>query len=459
MTSTDIEYQASVEELSDIERKLAVEVPWGAVKGRLDDAYRELSRGVTLKGFRRGKVPRQMLERMFGDHVNKEVAQRLVQDSMAKALVEKEIKPVAEPKIDEQDLNTGEAFCYSAVLQVVPTVEAKDYFGADVIQRPAKVSDEEVERALESKQRELTEYKDIEGRNTRHGDVLLVDIMGKVGDEPIDEENKLVELSETPHEPLPGLAAKLMDIAPDTEELDLELELSLPSDPEKKAQARLLVTLKDVKEKIVPTLDDALAQNTGEAETLEELREKLHTQLFEMDEKRAKSEARNRLVEGLLEHNDVPVVPALVDHHLDRMIKMQMAMMGIAPDSGLLDQDALKEQGRAQAEKTVQGALLIEAISKQEKVEVTEADVELRLAELAKDRGDNVARVKSEYEQQGRLEQLKASLSEEKTLDLLMSKANIIIQEIPDEEPSEAEGNASSEAMSANDSDGSNDTE
>lgn len=123
MTSTDIEYQASIEQLSDVERKVAVEVPWPAVKGRLDDAYRELSRGVTLKGFRRGKVPRKMLERMFGEHVNKEVAQRMVQDSIAKALVDNELKPVAEPKIDEETITLAERTQRTAVPAAVAGIE------------------------------------------------------------------------------------------------------------------------------------------------------------------------------------------------------------------------------------------------------------------------------------------------------------------------------------------------
>jgi trigger factor len=463
MAENELEYQANVESISSVERKLDVEVPWDQVKGRLDEAYKELGRGVTVKGFRRGKVPRKMLERLFAQHVNKEVGQRLVQDSIAKVLTDKEITPVAEPEVDNNEgITNGEAFKYSATLQVVPEVEAKDYFGADVTQRPAKVDEAEVDGALEQRRQQLTEYKPIEGRGTELGDVLLVDLMGKLGDEPFDQENQLVELSEPPREPIPGLAAELtgktFERDDEGEYGELDLELTVPGDegaPPK--TARLLVTVKDLKQKVVPELDDELAQNTGEAETLDELREKTRKQLLEGDEQRAAEEARQRLIDVVLEKNDVPVVPALVEQHLDRVIQMQAAMMGMDPNMFAGD-ETIKDRLREDAEKTVRGALLVGAIAKQEEVEVHDADLEKKLAEIASQRGENVAKVRSDYEKQGRLEQLRASLREEKTLDLLMSKANITIKETPEDEKT-SDSSGATEGGDETPADGSKDTD
>jgi trigger factor len=446
MAEQELEYQASVERLSDVEKKLAVEVPWEQVKGRLEDAYRELGRGVSVKGFRKGKVPRKMLQNLFGEHVNREVAQRLVQDSIILALKDKELSPVSEPQVDDDGIVDGEAFRYSAVLQVVPEVEVKDYFGVEVAQRPSKVDEAEIDQALAAKQRELTEYKPIEDRVTAHGDVLLVDYMGKLDGKPIDEENKLIELGETPVEPLAGLAAHLTGIELEgDDELDIELEIPPMTEEGAPQQAQLLVTVKDAKQKVVPALDDDLAKASGEADTLDELKESLRKKLLEADEQRAKGEARQRMINAILERNDVPVVPALVDQHINRVLQLQAQLMGIDPRSisGMLDDEKLKDSLRTDAERTVQGALLIEAVAKAENVEVQEADLEKRLAEHAKERGENVAKVRSEYEKQGRLEQLRASLREEKTLDLLMSKANLTVREI---EPDEAGENEASES-------------
>ncbi len=434
---TPLEMKVQVERLSDVERKLAVEVAWTDVKGRLDEAYHELQQGVAIKGFRKGKVPRKMLEQLFGKHVTKEVSQRMVQESLGKAVTDQQLTPIAEPKIVDEGIKDGEAFRYSATLEVLPELEPKDYFGVEVKQRPAKISDEQVEAALKQKQREMTDFRSVEGRTTTAGDVLLVDIMGKLGEEPFSRDHELVELGDKPEEPLPGIAAALTGIPADQKEVELELEVPVhehaPGEPcpehEPKRKARLLITINDIKQKVVPALDDDFARDTGEAETLAAYRDVLRKKLLENDERRAREEAKQSLVKEITQRNNVPVVPALVERQLDQTVKLQLAMMGIDPRQAGIELDPIKERMREEVTETVKGGILLDAISRKEKVEVDEADVERKLAEIAASRSQNVARVRSEYEKEGRLERLRAQLREDKTLDLLMSKANIIQEE------------------------------
>jgi trigger factor len=423
------EMSVTVERLGDVERKLEVEIPWQEVKDRLDEAYRELKTGVTLKGFRKGKVPRRMLEQLFGKHVVKEVAQRLVQESIAKAMIDSELTPVSEPQVEDGGIEDGESFKYSAVVQVVPDCDPQDYFGVEVKVREAQVSDEAVELALSAKQRELTAFQSIEGRVSQDGDVLVVDVMGKIGDETVDVERELVELGDPPREPVPGLATKLTGLSPETDEL--ELELDVPSDEEGKPprRARLLVTIHEMRQKIVPELDDDFAKDTGEAETLDELKELLRRKLLEEDGERAQREARDTLLDAVAAKNDLPTVPALVDRNVDRRLELQKMLMGLSPETTGLDEESLKEHLRDDAADAVKKALLLSAIAKKEKVEVQEADVEKKLAEIASARGQNVARVRSEYEKEGMMASLRERILEDKTLDLLMSKANIITKE------------------------------
>jgi trigger factor len=426
----------SVERLGDVERRLDVEIPWDEVQGRLDEAYRELRQGVSIKGFRKGKVPRKMLEQLFGKHVVKEVAQRLVQESIVQALKDSELSPVSEPKVEDSGINEGQSFKYTATMQVVPEIEPKEYTDVEVKVRPARVTDEAVQMALKMKQQELTAFQSVEGRNTEPGDVLLVDVMGKVGDEPVDHEQALVELGDPPREPVPGLAAALTGISPDEEEK--ELELQVPGEEGQPARAaRLLVTIHQVRKKVVPELDDELAKDTGEAETLEELKEVLRKKLLEEDRERAMQEAKDQLLDTIAAKNDLPVIPALVDRHLERRIELQKALMGMGPDVPGLDEEALKERMRDDASDAVKKALLLGAIAKKEKVEAQEADVEKRLAEIASARGQNVARVRSEYEKEGLLASVRERILEDKTLDLLMSKAKIIEEESTDSPGSE----------------------
>jgi trigger factor len=439
-TATDVpaqqEMQVSVERTSDIERKVTVEIGWQKVKSQLDEAYRELQHGVAIKGFRRGKVPRRMLEQLFGKHVTQEVAQRMVQDTIQKAFTEEGITPVSEPKIVDEGIKEGESFHYSATVQVVPEIDPKDYFGVEVKGREPRVSDEDVDLALRMKQREMTDFRSLEGRSTQAGDVLLVDLMGKLGAEPYSKEQELIELGDAPQEPLPGLAAALTGIPSDKEELEVELDVPVHAHaegepcPENEVtqKARLLVTIKDAKQKVVPEIDDDFARDTGEADTLAGLREVLRKKLLTQDERRAREETKRTLLKELVRRNDVPLVPSLVEKQVDQDVRMQLAMLGVDPNSPHLPLEALKERLRDEAVETVKGALLLEAISKKEKVEVVDAEVEQKLAEIASSRSQNVARVRSEYEKEGRLQGLRGRIREDKTLDLLLAKANIAVE-------------------------------
>src|SRR5512143_2566922 len=155
--------QITIEDISPVEKKLAVEIPWDDVKAKLDEAYRELGRGVQLKGFRKGKVPRQMLERLYGKQVDQEVVKELVRDSMVKAADEHALKPVAEPVIDETPITHGQPLKFEAQIEARPQVTPKDSFGMELTRRAPQASDEQIEHALKHKQDELSQCKKVEG--------------------------------------------------------------------------------------------------------------------------------------------------------------------------------------------------------------------------------------------------------------------------------------------------------
>ncbi len=456
--------KVETEKVGDVEQRVDVEVPWDEVQKRLDEAYKELGKGVTLKGFRRGKVPKKMLQKLFAKHVDKELAQRLVQDSIEPALERADIKPVGEPKFDfpQEGIVRDAPFKYSATMEILPEIEPKDYFDLEVTAQRGKIAADDVEAALMQKQRELTDYKAVEGRETRTGDVLLLDVMGKQGDEAVDFENRTVELSETPiQEMVPGLNAALTGLKNENEDpeedWEVQLELDVPGvDSGKTEKAKLFVTIHDVKEKVVPELDDDFAKDTGDADTLDELKQVLRDKLVAQDEERARDEAKRLLVKEIIKRNDVPIVPAMVDRYLEQRLRLQKMLMGMDPNKPGQDDGALKESMRADAEEMVQSGLVLEAISDKEDVKVEEAEVEKRLEDLATERGQNVARVRSEYEKDNGLDALRRRIREDKTLDLLMSKANIIIEESKEEpeqpEPAPAEPEKESEKEAEEDS-------
>ncbi len=424
--------QVTVEELSPVEKKVAVEIPWPYVERKLDEAYRDLSKGVALKGFRKGKVPRPILERMFGRQVEQEVVKQLVQESFVAAASQHQIQPVAEPVVDDAHLHKGQAFHYSARVEVRSLVEPKEYDGLELGQRAARVTDAALARALERKREELTEYKVIEGRaETQGSDVLVVNVKGTVGDRPLEKEGMMIDLAQHELEPLPGLAKALLGLPLGATDHKVDYQIASEGEARKELagqHVRLSITIKEAREKHMPSLDDEFAKDTGEADTLEELKDKLRQRLLAEDEKDARIELKGDAVKELLKRNAFAVAPALVERQLDTMVqraKIGMAMRGVDVRNLNLDEQRLRDEMREQANDEVRTAFLLDAIAEKEKVQVTDADVEKRLAEMAQSRDKSVPRLKAELQKDGRLDALKHQLREEKTLDLVLARAKI----------------------------------
>jgi trigger factor len=434
--------QVTIEELSPVEKKVAVEIPWPYVQQKLDEAYRDLGKGVALKGFRKGKVPRPMLEKMFGAQVERDVVQKLVQESFFVAANQHDLKVVAEPVVDDAHLHKGKNFHYSARVEVASSVEPKDYDGVELSERAPKVDEADIDRAVERKRAELTEYRPIEGRAelvTGPNDVVLLEMKGTIGERTVERE-LMVDLDQPERAFIPGLAEALRGLPLNA--ANHTVEFAVPPAPEPKdgseipkgrveltgKPVKLVVTFKEVREKQMPALDDEFAKDTGEADTLAELRDKIRARLLEEDEKRAKQELRRDLVKELLKRNSFAVAPALVERQLDALIqraKLGLAIQGVDVRSLPVDEQRLRDELREQANDEVRAAFLVDAIADKEKVEVTEADLEKRLAEMAAAREKSVARLRAELQKEGRLDGVRHQLREEKTLDLLLTRAKI----------------------------------
>jgi trigger factor len=269
--------QVTISELSPVEKKVAVELPWPAVAHKLDEAYKDLQRQVSLKGFRKGKVPRPILERMFGRQVEQDVVQKLVQETFIQAATEHKIEPVAEPVVDDAHLHKGKNFHYSARVEVRSVVEPQDYFGVEVRQRAAKVEDADVDKALENKRRELTEYKAIDPAQRTTSidrDVLVFGATGTVGDDKFERDGIMADLGEPSGDPVPGIGKALVGVPLNAKDHEVAFEVAGAKEGEPARHAKLKVTVREAREKVTPALDDEFAKDTGEADTLADLRDK-----------------------------------------------------------------------------------------------------------------------------------------------------------------------------------------
>jgi trigger factor len=428
--------QITIEDISPVEKRVDFEVPWAEVAARLDKAYDKLRREVKLKGFRPGKVPRQVVEKLYKSRVEDQVAHEAVEMAVGQAINEKQIAPIAPPTVDKLELKHGEPLKFTARVEIRSQVTPKDYAGVRVSRRPAKVSDEQVDKALEGYQRRFTEFKPVEDRKqTAADDVVVAEVHGKVGEHKVKTRTIQVDLTDENAGGVPGLAARLRGMPVDAQGLEVKYQVSADSPVKGLAgkEVSLRVTVKEVRARKVPALDDELAKDSGEADTLADLRKKVRERLVEEENKRIKREMSVALVKDIVEANPFPVAPSLVDRYAEDMVvrtKTQLYMMGIDVEGGGFDDAAMLKEVRGEAEAEAKASILVHAIGEREGIEASEGDVQKRIAEIATARGESSKKLRAEFENNGRIAAVKSQIVYEKTVDMLLGQAKIV-----DEDP------------------------
>jgi len=422
--------QVRIEEVSPVEKKMFVEIPWETVSQKLGDAYRELSKGVALKGFRKGKVPRPVLEQVYGQRVNAEVAYELVRESFFKANQEHNLAAVAEPRVEEAaPIKKGQPFTFAAIIEVRGEVVPQEYKGLPIEKRKLTVPEEAVDEALAQLRREHTELRPIEGREvTAAGDIVGLSITGTIGEHEINQPQFAVDLDDPEREPLPGLRDHLVGIPLDTK--DKQIEIQVPEDHKDESlrgrKANLTFTILEARAKDVPELDDEFAKDTGKADTLDGLRAALRKDLEEREQSVIDREAREAVLRELIKKNQIPVASSLVERSVEMQYQRLRQMLGMKPERGTAGlTDDLREKMRPAGADEVRGQLLLEAIADKESIAVTDAELTKHIETTAKTRNTSPTKLRAEWQRDGRLDSVMYSLRQEKVLQFLVENAQV----------------------------------
>jgi trigger factor len=448
--------KAEIERISTVECRVRVEIPWEEVSGRLDTKLRELRGRARIPGFRPGKVPLHLVERMFGRGVRQELSRDLVQETFQTAVAQNDTIALTQPVLESSSLEKGEPFRYQARFEVPPQIEPKDYEEVPVRRRAAKVDEEKVEAELKRRQEALAELLPIEegtDEPTRAGDVWTVDVEGTLGDTKLSRKDVRIEIGAEAGELIPGLAKCLEGTKRSEVGTTKQVSFTPTQDrvrPEfKDKEAVLALGLRDVRLKRIPDRDDDFARDTGEAETLAELEEKLRQSVLESDQEEAEIDARRSLVATLLERNAVDPAPSMIAREVQAQVaaaKQQLAAQGLDLAKVGTSEAELAQRIRPQALFNVRAFLLLDAIGKAEKIDVSDEEVEAELKQMAEEKGQNLARMRATMEKDGQLVLLRAQLREERILDYLMDKADVTEGDVePPEEAEETGGEPATE--------------
>ena len=421
----------NVEEISSIKKKVSIEIPGNEVTKEVDSFYKDLGKKAKIKGFRPGKVPRNILERYFKDYVKAEVVQKLIGDSYPKALTETNLEPVSPPVIDPGEFNEGKSFQYSAVIEVKPDIKLEGYAGLKIEGKKEEVKDEDVEERLKSLQNLHANLKTIsEGRPIQTGDYVIVDYEASVGGKPLEGAKAVdftVEVGSGQF--IPTFEEKLIGLKPEEER---DIEVAFPEDYgyQKWAGKTILfhVKIKEIKEKVLPVLDDEFAKDLGDYSSLEELKTKLRGEIEKEKELALERQLKDQVVDQLLEANPFEVPESLVEEQAKGLVsdtKLRLAAQGVELKNLGVTEEKLQGDYKAMAQKQVKTFLILEKIASQEGIAATDEEVDERLKEMAERMHQKFDVVKRYYEKNGLLPEVKAGILRDKTLNFLLEKANV----------------------------------
>ncbi len=431
--------QFKVESLSNIKKKINFEIPSERVGLEIDKAYEEIRKRANIKGFRKGKVPRAYIEKHYNAMMEQDVLKSLFNDTYFKALLEEKLFPVAHPVIESDDIKRGEPFKYSATVEVYPEIKVKDYEGLEVVKERFVADEEIVERRLQELQENMAQLKPAEeGHFAALGDFLLIDFKGFMNGAPFENgsaENFNLELGTGRF--IPGLEDQMVGMKSGDEK---NIAVTFPDDYGNKdlagKEAAFDVTIKEIKIKELPPLDDELAKEFGEFETLAQLRAKI-AEVYEKNEKdRIEADFRDRIVKALIDKNPLEIPDAMVEKQLQIMLdttKKRLETEKLSLDMIGLDDAAYRDKYKETAESQVKGALLLDALAAHEEIKIEDAELEEKIRETAEQRKQEFEKLKQYYEQNGNAkENLRDQLKENKVFALLKEKAKVT--EVPRDE-------------------------
>jgi trigger factor len=394
-------------------------------------AFRRLSKNVRLPGFRKGKVPRKIFEQTYGSEtLTTQAVDEVVPEVYAKAVREHDLEPVERPKIEILEENGGRPTRLKATVEVRPEIALGQYKGLKVSRPPGEVSDEEVERSLKTLAKERATLVPVE-RAARLGDLATLDYEGKIGDAPFEggtAAGQTTELDEGRF--VPGFVAGIVGMQPgETKDVPVRFPDEYPAQELAGKDAVFTITLHEIKEIELPTLDDEFAKAVSSNQNMEELRADLRRRLEAVNDARSRRILGNALMGQLLASHEFALPATMVEGEVDRMLEDA----GPPAEQAEPTTEERRAALRPEAESRIKAGLLIEAIAKAQNIAATPADVASELEVLARRYGQPVARIRQALG--NNLLSLMDGIVRNKTLEFLIDNAEIVGDE---ETPSSA---------------------
>lgn len=418
-----------VENLEKNMAKLTVEVPAEEVEKALQAAYMKEKNKISIPGFRKGKVPRAMIEKMYGAAVfYEEAANILIQNNYAQAMEESKADIVSRPVIDVVQIEAGKPFIFTAEVAVRPEVTLGKYKGVQVTKIDTTVSDDEVNEALEAERQKNSRTVSVTDRAVAEGDTAVIDYEGFVDGVPFEggkgENHSLVIGS---HSFIDTFEDQLVGHNPGEE---VEVNVTFPTEyhaPELAGKAAVFkCKIHEIKAAVAPELNDEFAQDVSEFDTLAEYKEDLRKQLEANKEVEAKRTKEDEAIKKIIDKSTMEIPEAMIETQCENMINdfaQRITQSGLSMEQYMqfsgMTLDKLKEQVRPEAETRIKSSLVLEQIAKEENIEVSDDEVNAEIEKMAAQYGMEADKLK-EFMGDAEKESMKRDLAVTKAVDLIM---------------------------------------
>lgn len=421
-----------VEKLEKNMAKLTIEVAPEELEKAIEGAYQKNKGKISIPGFRKGKVPRQMIERMYGKEVFYEDAvNALIPEAYEKAVDECEEEIVSSPKIEVEQVEAGKPFIFTAKVALKPEVKLGKYKGVKVEKADTEVTDEEVDKEIDKERESNARNIDVTDRAVKDGDIVTLDFEGFVDGTAFEGgkgENYPLTIGSGTF--IPGFEEQLVgaEIGKET-----EVNVTFPEDYQaedlKGKAAVFKCTVKEIKEKELPTLDDEFASEVSEFETLAEYKADIRGRLEERKAKAAREAKEAAVIEEIIKDSDMEIPEAMIETQQRQMIDefaQRIQMQGLTLEQYFqftgASYDQMIEQVKPQAEKRIQSRLVLEAVAAAEKIEATEEDYEEELKSMAEAYQMEVDKVKELLPEKS-VQQIKEDIAVKKAAEFVVDNA------------------------------------
>ncbi len=425
--------QVTVEDQSSIKKTLRIEIPAETVGRELDDTYKELKKNAKIKGFRPGKVPVSVLKRHYKNKVHADVAYQLIQTSLPEAVKEQELNVIGEPVIDPEELKEEETFIYNATVEIKPEIADVDFKGFALKKTLYQYSEEEVANQLSVLQNNFATEKTLEPpRPAQNEDVVFIDYEGFHEGQPVPEfpktENTKVNLGSGFI--TEAFEKQLFGMSPGETQT---LTVTFPADSADTAIAGktidFTVTMREVKEKVLPELDDAFAKTLGPFETLADLKEEIAKNLQAGYDNQSEQELNEQVFNLLLEKCTFEVPETMINHELDGImeeIERTYANYNLSMETLGQNPEELRKKHYDTALKKAKRHIILNKIIEQEQLIINDEEWEAGIRNMADSMQQPLDMIKQFFQQQPeRAEMFRYTLMEKKAMDMILENSQI----------------------------------